>query len=508
MIRVLLAEDETAIRRGITTLIETVNPLFRVVAAVKNGREAIDYLDKNKVDVVITDINMPIVSGVELMSYLHQNHPDVFVVVISGYDDFNYARSAIQYGAEDYLLKPPEKRELQAALQKLSDKIVARRYQQRHQAFSDAMFSPQKGKEESLISPTFLLYLCAGPLPAAFHEDFSPGKQFWDEVNLQSLVQSLISREDFAWVYSARSLAEYAVILSLKDKNDIRPVADTLQKKLSGGMPVSIAVSGCIRQLGDVQEEYIRLRQLLFEESPFLKSGVVYEWESGKSSGAELLDEDCKERIRLAVKSERFGEFQREADALFQRIRQTGCSQREVKRTLSEVCLMVYDGHRWFESYTVEDTVSELISSAESVSGLREDFLEVCRDVMKKDYFDTKDKGALMASVEQYILKNLASSISTKALSQKFGLVAPYLSRLFKDYKGVTPAQYIQNIRLQAAKKLLIEKPDMLSKEIAEYLGYNNATYFSRAFKKNFGVYPSEYRKEKTGETVKNQEDI
>ena len=103
MIRVLLAEDETAIRRGITTLIETVNPLFRVVAAVKNGREAIDYLDKNKVDVVITDINMPIVSGVELMSYLHQNHPDVFVVVISGYDDFNYARSAIQYGSEDYL---------------------------------------------------------------------------------------------------------------------------------------------------------------------------------------------------------------------------------------------------------------------------------------------------------------------------------------------------------------------------------------------------------------------
>ena len=100
----------------------------------------------------------------------------------------------------------------------------------------------------------------------------------------------------------------------------------------------------------------------------------------------------------------------------------------------------------------------------------------------------------LMREVDEYILAHLDAQITTKMLASRFGLVSPYLSRLFKAYKGLTPSQYIQNIRLNNAKELLTAYPNITSKDIAGMVGYQDPLYFSKIFKKNTGIYPSEYR--------------
>ena len=84
--------------------------------------------------------------------------------------------------------------------------------------------------------------------------------------------------------------------------------------------------------------------------------------------------------------------------------------------------------------------------------------------------------------------------MSSDVCSSDLGLVSPYLSRLFKAYKGLTPSQYIQNIRLNNAKELLTAYPNITSKDIAGMVGYQDPLYFSKIFKKNTGIYPSEYR--------------
>ena len=95
-------------------LVEEIDLHFTVVKCAVNGKEAIEYLSANRVDVVFTDINMPIVDGLELMKYLSAEHPETIVVVISGYNDFEYAQKAIRFGVKEYLLKPIVKEELAA----------------------------------------------------------------------------------------------------------------------------------------------------------------------------------------------------------------------------------------------------------------------------------------------------------------------------------------------------------------------------------------------------------
>ena len=99
-----------------------------------------------------------------------------------------------------------------------------------------------------------------------------------------------------------------------------------------------------------------------------------------------------------------------------------------------------------------------------------------------------------MPRVETYIREHMTEPITAKELAAEFGLVAPYLGRLFKEYIGYTPAQYIQKLRIERAKYLLSADGDILAKDVAEMVGYPDPAYFSKLFKKKVGVWPSEYK--------------
>ena len=99
-----------------------------------------------------------------------------------------------------------------------------------------------------------------------------------------------------------------------------------------------------------------------------------------------------------------------------------------------------------------------------------------------------------MQALDLYIQEHLSENLSLKALGSRFGLVPPYLSKLFKAYKGLTPTQYIRQLRMETAKRLLAERPELLVQDIAASIGYENPLYFSRTFNEHVGLYPSDYR--------------
>jgi two-component system, response regulator YesN len=124
MIRIMLVEDEKVIREGISALISQGSPRFTVVQEVSNGREALQYLERNAVDMVITDIRMHEMGGLELLEKIRSQFEDMPLLIISGYDDFTYARRALQYGVTDYLLKPIDRRQLVSALDKIHTQML------------------------------------------------------------------------------------------------------------------------------------------------------------------------------------------------------------------------------------------------------------------------------------------------------------------------------------------------------------------------------------------------
>ena len=105
MIRTVIAEDEIPLLRGLGQMIEQIDPRFQIVCSAKNGKEALEYLTQHSADVLFTDINMPLLSGLELIAQAQRLDPRLTSVIISGYGEFEYARQAIKLGVKNYLLK-------------------------------------------------------------------------------------------------------------------------------------------------------------------------------------------------------------------------------------------------------------------------------------------------------------------------------------------------------------------------------------------------------------------
>ena len=116
---VIIAEDEHRIRENLVKKIPAAHPRFKIAGAARNGREALELADGQSVNLLITDIKMPIIDGLELIEELYFTRPEIFVIILSGYDDFSYAKKAIHFGVKDYILKPVSKKELSAALERL-----------------------------------------------------------------------------------------------------------------------------------------------------------------------------------------------------------------------------------------------------------------------------------------------------------------------------------------------------------------------------------------------------
>jgi len=129
MIRVLIAEDEPPTLRRMKRMVEEAGLPFEVVATAFDGEEALKKLQETPCDVVFTDIKMPVMDGLKLMDSVRENHPDCFLVVISGYQDFDYAAHALRANAVDYLLKPVSQTELLPVLSRLMQKVEAQRRQ-------------------------------------------------------------------------------------------------------------------------------------------------------------------------------------------------------------------------------------------------------------------------------------------------------------------------------------------------------------------------------------------
>lgn len=120
----LIVDDETIFRKGLSEYINWETYDCVVSATAKNGTEAIDIIESTPIDIVITDVRMPSLDGIGLAKYIHENHPEISVIILSGYSEFEYARSAIQYNVAEYLLKPAAKKDVINAVQNVAKKLL------------------------------------------------------------------------------------------------------------------------------------------------------------------------------------------------------------------------------------------------------------------------------------------------------------------------------------------------------------------------------------------------
>ena len=536
MYRILLVDDEILVRDAIRENIDWKAMDCELVGDCDNGKSAAEFVQNHQVDIVLTDILMPYMDGMELSHFLHDNYPDIVIVIFSGFGEFEYAKKAIQYDVSEYMLKPVTAMELRAVIEKMKKKVDQRReekqklerltqtsenYQKnaiviRSRALQDFVDNT-KTREESLeeLSGLGISLEAACYRVAVFDLDlYSDSMQLSAEKRQESALMSfvlfnisdeIVSREKAGVAYQEGNNKVCVLFMGNRTREfeeKIMKICRMIQNKLKElmALDVSIGVGSWARTQQellvshDLADKAIEYRYLLggsllidMEEKPeenslSIKNLVENLANSLKAGKRENVDSTL-EKIASQIKEARVDKS-RACVYLQQIVRaadETCENMVPDSRLLSEreALLQQITEQKSFDSAfeLVEahiDRVFQILSDANSSSGQRQARLAL--DYIQKNYMDP--------------------DLSLNSICSYLNISTSYFSTIFKDLTGETFTEVLIRTRMEKAKELL-ENTTMKNYEIAEKVGFADPHYFGISFKKMTGCTPTEYAREK-----------
>lgn len=512
-ISILVADDEHLVRKGIRHLLADQTE-YRIVADAANGKEALQKARELKPNIIILDVKMPVMNGLETLKQLNQLSPDSKTIILSGHNDFTFAQQALKFGANDYLLKPTNLQELMAALEKAKTHILEDKDTQNN--LSNGM---------TAITEQFYASLLRNELQAAeISEKLKSLK-----VQEKSASVLLISFDDRYRLQSENSEQEYRrLCLDLKhriktflDRELQRPIpvlhldygecvvvhfssqqpeatnlAQLILENIRGEYPFTVA-AGCERSMPLINESYRDAREKIKNRLLIGGKRVISE-SAGTSTAQTPYPEEIEKLITRAI---RFGDCEQ--------------VQAAVKKMFDTVAFHLTSPEAWTHlSYHLLELAYSVLTDLEVFTNERISFFEKSGEIRNLSsaqdirYFVTRnlvDIAALIRSMNtgpsiairkaiSYINDNFADRIALQDVAGHTCLSPNYLSQLFKQETGKSFLEYLTHCRVEAAKKLLVQSNLTIS-EIAFKLGYDMPSYFSEVFKKSEGLTPSQYRK-------------
>lgn len=482
---ILIVDDESIVRKGLEGYgWEALG--FEVAYSCKNGREALAWLENNPVEAILTDIRMPGIDGLELCRIVHERYPDILVVLLSGYDEFKYARQGIQYGVFDYLLKPAEETEIDAVFRKAYEKISASR--EREKALANLARNTWLLKQMYDLSET--------PKPEPFELPRSrPDCRSFVVVRVRESNGGLPA--DPLWLQWADRCGFIAVRAA--EWAGLVPSADL--EKLWEEFAAFRLHAGCSRvQSGEeaISSAFAEAGAAL-EQRFFFPDRQVFAYAPPSVPYLHLLKSTLK--FIRTLHGLQPAALHTEIDQFLDRLAESNVSEEQCKqlllsvlsgleRALSEKALFPFE--EWFGK---QPDLYRMVERSACMAEIRDRVIPEIRrmtEEVRRMNSEHCEAGKL-ADVLEYIHARYQEQLSLDTIADRFGMHATIFSRWFKEQKGVNYLEYVIRLRIKKAGELL-EDTDLKIGEIAERTGYIDARYFGQVFKKMTGFTPSEYR--------------
>jgi len=497
--RILIVDDEQEIRNGIRHLLNgsALAGRLEVVGTASDGREAMLAVGSGPVDLILTDIRMPGMGGLELIRLVRAAHPSIAFVILSGYDDFAYAREAMRYGALDYLLKPVEERELLGIVEGLIERKSRENEPSFYLSREEFRASREDGEWKAVV-------LCG--------VDELPEKRI-GELGGEPILQWMLAKvhsesaRELGGVYCLTGEAavpfRYAFGLAASGERELGDkIADFTQRvhRFCGErvkVPVSFGVSESFRQEGRSSEEapldwaFARAHRALFSRV-LLGSGIYRAERLG-----EAKHHHASERLKAALELKDADAVTEEIGALLERCAQEG-SASVFLLSLERLLFLVH--HRWQVDLSSADGTSmtqmnrtlENLLWSNRLESLGKGLMEWIQGTLSK-LDPVRQEGQVLARAKKYIQAHLQHPVNLTEVSQETHVTPQYLSKLFREKSGETFIEYITRLRIEEAKRLLAE-PGVKVYEVAGNVGYSHWKHFSRVFKQYTGYGPSDYK--------------
>jgi two-component system response regulator YesN len=516
MHKVLVVDDEAYVRKGLLELVEWSEMKLTIVGEARNGKEALGLIQELKPDLVITDIRMPAIDGLELIRLVNEDgrYKPLFII-ISGYHDFNYARQALRYGVRDYILKPIDEEELASTLRKLSLGMAAQAARglaedgQLKSLMLEALAQGTADGEEAeryaaalgIQEGTSLLYVIA-EVYAPPQDESVTSKTFleaWSSIdaNRALLASGEPSPGQFVLLLQATRLCKEESAF----QQELEQVRMALSRRLSAD--VGIYCGDPVHRPTHIRDACLAANEAARHK--YAEQGVIrYAGVSGKPLYVFDISPDLSGKLILQVEEGDREGYTTTAEHIFGLFREQRFSPQAVAGSLSR-CLAGIVG-----------VVNEMNGNPDCLVSLRElsqgiTLANWSLDLLKRHFIGAlteaddciailrkeSSNGGIKA-VKSYIDLHYSQNISLKSIASQFYMNAVYLGRLFRKTYGVYFNDYLLEIRMKEAKRLL-RQTDLRMYEIAARVGFQNADYFATQFEKLDKLTPSEYRNSLSG---------
>ncbi len=461
MYKVIIIDDEPIVLESIKKSIQWDKLGYTVVGTFRNPIRAIEYLIDNVCDLVITDIKMPQMTGIELIKKIKQLDIKTEFMIVSGYADFHYAKEAIHLGVYDYILKPIDVNQINEILMNLKINLDNKTTQQE-------IITLEKMKSDVIDVKQIFPVLNEGYLVVVIKFKEKSMNLF---KNISDLVVFNISH--------AKNMVIY--LFELNNLNDVEDYIIENQKYI-----VSVGIDKCLdneKSFGKTLHQalvacycgiFTHDKKIWYYEKPSNNEilALFYEFKDMVvSNRPDVSMIDKLKKVFLQSKNPI------EACVIFSVL----MSQLETNKP--------YEKEKNFENILLQaDSMLEQYQQIDDFVNYIKEYLEIQTN-KKKDYAQNE----LLEDIRTYIENNYHQPLKLKDVADKFYINMNYLCQIFKDYYSCGFIDYLTNVRLTKAKELLANKNLTIAK-ISEMVGYNDHYYFIRVFSKHYNITPGKYR--------------
>lgn len=533
MFKLIIVDDEEEVRKGIIQKIDWKRFNFEIVGEAENGREALDLIEENVPDVVITDITMPLMDGLKLASFLKDNYPTVKTVILTGFDDFKFAQQAIKYGVADYILKPVMPKDINELIGKLQSRIN----EEIAQKEDIVMLRRHYNESLPVIREKFLTQLISGRpeekevktrvceyglmlkgdifvVAAANIDSISFKNNVFEEKDMEvvkvavlNISKEILEKHSFGEAFFYED--NLVIIAGFREceKNSVVgrsfSVLEEIRQNIEKFLKISITIG--LGRLGNslskLKEPYRTALTALEYKLIIGGNKVIFIEDLEPLTTDIIVFDETKEKVLIS--SIKFGtkdKVIKAVDMLFNDNYGMKASIMDYHMYLMEITAAINKLTRSFQLDTTEIFGKDFTSYGEefrnkSLDEIRNWFERACIILMERIINKRRNTTEmLLEKAKDYIKNNYGDNeLSIQKVADYLHISPSYLSMIFKKEADVTFLKYLVKIRLEVAKDLLSNN-DLKTFQIAERIGYPEINYFSYFFKKNIGMSPREYR--------------
>lgn len=495
--KMILADDETIITKGIQKLIDWPSLGIEVVGAYEDGKKAFDGIIKHKPEIALLDISMPGMSGIEILKECNLLHLKTKIIFISGFQDFEYARDAVKYGAVDYLLKPVIRDELLTALEKCFNDFGI------NQKTEGSMIDKKEENDYEKLSSQENVWYQPVYAMIRYTEEVEESLKKLVDFSVMSFLESYIEERRLGIVF----LNQENICIVLKkavpghDKNLLKILRT--QAIQQTGQQLYFVSGRCVENMGGISaafQECLAKKGYLFFSDAHVPAIIDVERPVFERRGEDKEKfESIRENLTTAVINRDRAVFEKAFDSLEEIV----CRMSDGKR--EDAC--------FYFCTTIRMVEAKLAAMGFRKEGLEiTDILEISKNTTSYSSLAATSKGILegyMGNIQKlaeqserqtylnakrYMEEHYSEELTLNSMAEYVHMNPYYFSAFFKKYAGENFKAYVNKIRLEQAVALLLSTNKKII-DIAMETGFSDTRAFSAAFQKNYHETPNAYRK-------------